>query len=54
MRAVECDGGRARCAVHVSHRCNVRRRERRAQAFAFLAAQAIVVGLAIIIGGARG
>lgn len=53
MRHIECDGGRARCAVHVSHRCNVRRRQRRSQLMAFLAAQAMVIALAAIIGGAR-
>ena len=53
MRTVECDGGRARCAVLVTHRCNVKRRQRRAQVMAFLTAQSIVVGLAVIIGSAR-
>ena len=53
MRTVVCDGGRARCAVHVSHRCNVKRRQRRSQVMAFLTAQGMVLALSVIIGSAR-
>lgn len=50
---IRCPGGRARCAVLVAHDCRVKARQRQATAMAFIAAQAIVVGIAVIIGMAR-
>lgn len=50
---IRCVGGRARCAVLVSHRCTVKARARRDAIIAAVVAQGVVLAIAVIIGMAR-